>query len=101
MRQMCTVLRKSSGGTQDWWTRRGRLLAWIDDAIDFDLISIMLFAHVSGRDIESIKNAIESFWSDGQAEGQINCLKRSSAQNTAGAGPELLRARMPRPPHTK
>jgi transposase len=48
---------------------------WIDDAIDTELTAIMRFASVLRRDVDAVKNAIELPWSNGQAEGQINCLK--------------------------
>jgi hypothetical protein len=35
----------------------------------------MRFPSVLRRDIDAIKNAIELRWSNGQADGQINCLK--------------------------
>jgi transposase len=55
--------------------RSASLDAWIDDAIDSDLIPIMRFARVLRRDIEAVNNAIELPWSNGQAEGQINRLE--------------------------
>ena len=44
--------------------------AWIDDAIDSELIPIKRFARVLRRDIDAVNNAIELPWSNGQAEGQ-------------------------------
>ena len=55
--------------------RSAPLDAWIDDAIDSELIPIMRFARVLRRDIDAVNNAIELPWSNGQAEGQINRLK--------------------------
>jgi hypothetical protein len=55
--------------------RSAPLDAWIDDAIDSDLIPIMRFARVLRRDTDAVNNAIELPWSNGQAEGQINRLK--------------------------
>ena len=58
---------------------RGRqsapLDAWIDSAIESNIIPIMRFARTLHRDIEAVRNAIELPWSNGQAEGQINRLK--------------------------
>lgn len=76
--------------------------AWIDDAIDSELIPIMRFARVLRRDINAVNNAIELPWSNGQAEGQINRLKTLKRAMYGRAGHELLRARMLPPPlHTK
>jgi Transposase len=74
--------------------------AWIDDAIDSELIPIMRFARVLRRDIDAVNNAIELPWSNGQAEGQINRLKTLKRAMYGRAGPELLRARMLPPRHT-
>ena len=77
------------------------MTAWIDDAIDSDLIPMMRFARVLRRDIGAVKNAIELPWSNGQAEGQINRLKTLKRAMYGRVGPELLRARMLLPLHTK
>jgi transposase len=60
------------------------LVAWIDDAIDSELIPIIRFACVLGRDIDAVNNAIELPWSNGQAEGQINHLKTLKRECTVG-----------------
>ncbi|MFV1480063.1 transposase [Phaeobacter sp. JH20_30] len=77
---------------------RGRqadpLPAWIDDAIETDLVPIMRFARTLNRDFDAVKNAIEMPWSNGQAEGQINRLKTLKRAMYGRAGPALLRARM-------
>jgi transposase len=70
--------------------------AWIDDAVDSELIPIMRFARVL-----RVNNAIELPWSNGQAEGQINRLKTLKRAMYGRAGPELMRARMLPPLHTK
>jgi transposase len=78
--------------------------AWIDDAIDSELIPIMRFARVLRRDLDAVNNAIELPWSNGQAEGQINRLKtlKTLKRSMYGrAGPELLKARMLPRLHTK
>ncbi len=58
---------------------RGRqpdpLDAWIDDAIDTNIVLIMRFARTLHWDIDAVRNGIELPWSNGQAEGQINRLK--------------------------
>lgn len=81
--------------------RSAPLDAWIDDALDTELIPIMRFARVLRRDIDAVNNAIELPWSSGQAEGQINRLKTLKRAMYGRAGPELLRARMLPPLHTK
>lgn len=75
--------------------------AWIDNAIESELIPIMRFARVLRRDIEAVNNAIELPWSNGQAEGQINRLRTLKRAMYGRAGPELLRARMLPPLHIK
>ena len=74
--------------------RSAPLDAWIDDAIESELIPIMRFARVLRRDIGAVNNAIELPWSNGQAEGQINRLKTLKRAMYGRAGPELLKARM-------
>ena len=74
--------------------RSDPLEAWIDDALESNLIPIMRFARVLRRDIDAVHNAIELPWSNGQAEGQINRLKTLKRAMYGRAGPELLRARM-------
>lgn len=81
--------------------RSAPLDAWIDDAIDTELIPIMRFARVLRRDIDAANNAIEVPWSNGQAEGQINPLRTLKRAMYGRAGPELLRARLLPPLHTK
>lgn len=75
--------------------RKADLLpAWIDDAIETDLVPIVRFARTLNRDIDAVRNAIELQWSNGQAEGQINRLKTLKRSMYGRAGPKLLRARM-------
>lgn len=74
--------------------RSDPLDAWIDNAIESNLIPIMRFARTLHRDIDAVRNAIELPWSNGQAEGQINRLKTLKRAMYGRAGPDLLRARM-------
>ncbi|MBQ2262907.1 MAG: transposase [Loktanella sp.] len=67
------------------------LPAWIDSAIETDLVPIARFARTLNRDFDAVKNTIEMPWSNGQAEGQINRLKTlkramygGSVQNCCG-----------------
>jgi len=52
------------------------------------------FAQTIQRDIEAIRNAIITPWSNGQTEGQINRLKALKRSMYGRAGTELLRAGM-------
>jgi transposase len=81
--------------------RSESIAAWIDDALESDLIPIMRFARVLHRDIDAVHNAIELPWSNGQAEGQINRLKTLKRAMYGRVGSELLRARMLPISHTK
>lgn len=77
---------------------RGRqsdpLDAWIDNAIETNIILIMRFSPTLHRDIDVVRNATELPWSNSQAEGQANRLKNLKRAMYGRAGPELLRARM-------
>ena len=55
--------------------RADPLDAWIDDAIDTNLVPIMRFARTLHRDIDAVRNAIELPWRNDQAGRQINRLK--------------------------
>ena len=52
------------------------------------------FARVLGRDLDAVKQAITSRWSNGPVEGHINRLKMIKRQMYGRAGFELLRARV-------
>lgn len=62
---------------------------------------IMRFARAFRRDIDAVNNAVELHWSNRQAEGQINSPKTLKRSMYGRAGPELLKARMLPPLHTK
>ena len=68
--------------------------AWIDSAIESEIIPIVRFARTLRRDIDAVRNTIELPWSNRQAEGQINRLKTLKRAMYGRAGPELLRSRM-------
>jgi hypothetical protein len=68
--------------------------AWIDSAIESEIIPIVRFARTLRRDIDAVRNAIELPWSNGQAEGHINRLKTLKRAMYGRAGPELLWSRM-------
>ena len=52
--------------------RADPLDAWIDNAIESNLISIMLFARTLHREIDAVQSALELPWSNGQAEGSLS-----------------------------
>ena len=52
------------------------------------------FAYGLQKDISAVTAAVETVWSTGQVEGQINRLKMIKRQMYGRAGFELLRARV-------
>lgn len=68
--------------------------AWIDSAIESEIIPMVRFARPLRRDIDAVRNAIELPWSNGQAEGQINRLKTLKRAVYGRADSEFLRSRM-------
>ena len=71
-----------------------RMLAWINHAASSAHISLARFAHGLRRDLKPVIAAVESPWSSGQVEGQINRLKALKRQMYGRAGFALLRARV-------
>ncbi len=71
-----------------------RTLAWINHAVSSAHVSLARFAHGLRRDLKPVIAAIESPWSSGQVEGQINRLKALKRQMYGRAGFNLLRARV-------
>ena len=55
---------------------------------------VVRFAYGLQKDISAIAAAVETSWSTGQVEGQINRLKTIKRQMYGRAGFELLRARV-------
>jgi len=70
------------------------MLAWIDDAASSAYISIARFAQGLRRDLKAVIAAVESSFSSGQVEGQVNRLKALKRQMYGRAGFSLLRARV-------
>lgn len=91
--------------TSPWYFEAFLVQCWKDGNCRgrhlFHDIPITRFARVLRRDIDAVSNAIELPWSNGQAKGQINRLKILKRGMYGRAGPELLRARMLPPLHTK
>lgn len=67
---------------------------WIDVAKRSSIASIVRFAFGLQRDLSAVSAAVESPWSNGQVEGQINRLKMIKRQMYGRAGLQLLHARI-------
>jgi transposase len=84
--------------------QRGRqadpLRAWIDDAINTNLVPSMRFARTLHRVIDPVRSAIEEPWNNGQVEGQINRLETLKRAIYVRVRRALLRARMLQLRHT-
>lgn len=71
-----------------------RMLAWINHAVSSVHVPLARFAHGLRRDLNPVIAAVESPWSSGQVEGQVNRLKALKRQVYGRAGFTLLRARV-------
>jgi transposase len=71
-----------------------RMLVWINNAVSSAHVSLARFAHGLRRDLKPVIAAVESPWSSGQVEGQVNRLKALKRQMYGRAGFHLLRARV-------
>jgi transposase len=67
---------------------------WIRDASESGIGPLVRFAYGLRRDIQAVMAAVETRWSSGQVEGQINRLKSIKRQMYGRAGFALLRARV-------
>jgi transposase len=76
------------------WRRADKLARWMERAVASGFDSVAQFARTLGRDLKAVELAIESPWSNGPLEGQINRLKAIKRQMYGRAGFELLRARV-------
>jgi transposase len=72
----------------------GRMHNWIRDASESGIGPLMRFAYGLRRDLQAVIAAVETTWSSGQVEGQINRLKSIKRQMYGRAGFALLRARV-------
>ena len=72
----------------------GRMHNWIRDASESGIGPLMRFAYGLRRDLQAVIAAVETTWSSGQVEGQINRLKSIKRQMYGRAGFPLLRARV-------
>jgi len=70
------------------------LRLWIEAAKRSPFGPLVRFAHGLQKDISAVTAAVETSWSTGQVEGQINRLKAIQRQMYGRAGFQLLRARI-------
>jgi transposase len=71
-----------------------QLRGWIDQAQHSEFGPVVRFAYSLQRDLSAVAAAVDTSWSSGQVEGQINRLKTIKRQMYGRAGFELLRARV-------
>jgi transposase len=76
-------------------TKDGAVLQrWIDSVQHCDFAPLMRFGYGLQKDIAAVTAAVETDWSNGQVEGQVNRLKAIKRQMYGRAGFDLLRARV-------
>jgi transposase len=71
-----------------------KLRQWIEGARRCEFGAVVRFAYGLKKDLSAVAAAVETSWSTGQVEGQINRLKMIKRQMYGRAGFELLRARV-------
>jgi transposase len=71
-----------------------QLRQWIEGAKRSEFGAVVRFAYGLQKDISAVAAAVDTSWSTGQVEGQINRLKAIKRQMYGRAGFELLRARV-------
>ena len=71
-----------------------QLRLWIKGAKRCEFGAVVRFAYGLQKDISAVAAAVDTPWSTGQVEGQINRLKTIKRQMYGRAGFELLRARV-------
>jgi transposase len=72
----------------------GTLRRWIEGTKRCGFGALVRFAYGLKKDLAAVCAAVETSWSTGQVEGQINRLKMIKRQMYGRAGFELLRARV-------
>jgi len=72
----------------------GPLGDWIYNAKRCEFGAVVRFAYGLQKDISAVSAAVETHWSTGQVEGQVNRLKMIKRQMYGRAGFTLLRARV-------
>jgi transposase len=73
---------------------RDGMLHWIRTAAQSGFGPLARFAYGLRKDFNAVIAAVETPWSNGQTEGQINRLKAIKRQMYGRAGFPLLRARV-------
>jgi transposase len=73
---------------------RDGMLHWIRTAAQSGIGPLIRFAYGLKKDLNAVLAAVETPWSNGQTEGQINRLKAVKRQMYGRAGFQLLRARV-------
>jgi transposase len=71
-----------------------QLRRWVEGAKHSEFGPVVRFAYGLQKDIYAVAAAVDTSWSTGQVEGQINRLKMIKRQMYGRAGFELLRARV-------
>jgi transposase len=71
-----------------------QLRRWVEGAKHSEFGPVVRFAYGLQKDISAVAAAVDTAWSTGQVEGQINRLKTIKRQMYGRAGFELLRARV-------
>lgn len=74
--------------------KSSQLRQWIEKAKRCEFGPVVRFAYCLQKDISAVAAAVDTPWSTGQVEGQINRLKTTKRQMYGRAGFELLRARV-------
>jgi transposase len=72
----------------------GKLRRWIEGTRHCGFGPLVRFAYGLKKDLAAVCAAVETSWSTGQVEGQINRLKMIKRQMYGRAGFDLLRARV-------
>jgi transposase len=89
LRQFSLDFRDALSSSEAW-----RMEGWIELAKRCQFGSLVRFAYGLQKDIAAVSAAVETSWSTGQVEGQINRLKMIKRQMYGRAGFDLLRARV-------
>ncbi|HTS66285.1 MAG TPA: transposase, partial [Candidatus Acidoferrales bacterium] len=74
--------------------KSAQLRQWIQATKRCEFGALVRFAYGLQKDISAVAAAVDTPWSMGQVEGQINRLKTIKRQMYGRAGFELLRARV-------
>jgi hypothetical protein len=89
LRQMALAFRTALTGGD-----AAKFRLWVEGARHCEYGSVVRFAYGLRKDLLAVSAAVESPWSTGQVEGQINRLKMIKRQMYGRAGFHLLRARV-------